>query len=997
MVIAAEGRHHRARSRHTPSAQVNLMPKVRTAFRNRLRQYQSVEQLENRLLLATDLLPDLAATTTTLSSNPKNLIRVGDHLFFDARTDASTTDASASRRIFRSDGTDDGTVVVLEQPGTLDNHGVLDSGVVFVPAESNFSASNRVGDPVYFADTDGARLIVPPTSVSLPIVPGTDVITLSGERTLLVRSNFQRAIDLLATDGTNFNRQILPFNNSQPHLLGVSDGEAWFSDQGLIWTTRGSGSSFRGVGPVFQQITAYHAIDRDTFLFEAILDRSEDGAPAANAKDQRRLFLLEGNLDQSREELTVTELPFSSVSDMTVVADRGYFVANSAEQGRGLWRISNSNSVELVMSVETNNGAAMPQFLTPWNNRLYFSIGHGIYQHDPNGNSTKLVKQFEGSPTSFGPRSLTVWQDRIVFTADDGEGEELWATDGSTATLLADINPGPQGSGPNWLTPFEDTLYFTATTPDVGNELWSISADGEAELVLDIRQDVRRPLPAIGGLTNFQDIVYFRHDDGVHGVELWRSDGTVAGTSMLRDIWPGERGGAPRDFFVHDEQMYFTANDGEHGYELWKTDGTTQGTQLVADLWPGSEGSVPGAFAIRAGEVWFAAHDGTPNAEIWSTDGTEDGTRLIEDVEGIVEPIREILFTNEFVHVWGGTEWREQLTQLSENSPARTFFSPQNTPRVLGDYLFFTGSASPSNPVVDGLQKVDARSSTTLPTQIALSVGDDLPIEDEMRLAEFEDHMYYTTRNGVFKTDGPSDGEPSGFPEQVGAIAATDSHLIGLEDGRTEVTIHSLSSDGSVESVLSQPGRLLELNVDPRGFAVLIQSRQDTTRGEIWYSDGTSAGTRIVDAVELADEPNSLMRSGNNLFFVKNNSTGLPTLGAVSLEPLGDADFNLDGKVDIDDVDLLFAALQSESPEVQFDLNMDDEVSFVDAQVMFERITETQPGDLDLNGRVEFADFLIVSTNFGKELGRYSEGDTNADGKVDFEDFLMLSANFGDS
>jgi Ca2+-binding EF-hand superfamily protein len=54
------------------------------------------------------------------------------------------------------------------------------------------------------------------------------------------------------------------------------------------------------------------------------------------------------------------------------------------------------------------------------------------------------------------------------------------------------------------------------------------------------------------------------------------------------------------------------------------------------------------------------------------------------------------------------------------------------------------------------------------------------------------------------------------------------------------------------------------------------------------------------------------------------------------------------------------------------------------------------PGDADGNGAVEFADFLILSSNFGKNAdAAFADGDFNEDGKVNFNDFLLLSTNFG--
>ena len=37
--------------------------------------------------------------------------------------------------------------------------------------------------------------------------------------------------------------------------------------------------------------------------------------------------------------------------------------------------------------------------------------------------------------------------------------------------------------------------------------------------------------------------------------------------------------------------LYFVGNDGANGYELWKSDGTTAGTVMVKDIAPGSASS----------------------------------------------------------------------------------------------------------------------------------------------------------------------------------------------------------------------------------------------------------------------------------------------------------------------------------------------------------------------------------------------------------------------
>ena len=87
--------------------------------------------------------------------------------------------------------------------------------------------------------------------------------------------------------------------------------------------------------------------------------------------------------------------------------------------------------------------------------------------------------------------------------------------------------------------------------------------------------------------------LYFAASRTDSGSELWVTDGTPAGTRLLRDIAPGVSSSWPRKLTVVGERIYFGADDGVSGRELWSTDGTAAGTTRVADIRPGAEGSDP--------------------------------------------------------------------------------------------------------------------------------------------------------------------------------------------------------------------------------------------------------------------------------------------------------------------------------------------------------------------------------------------------------------------
>src|SRR6185369_9240828 len=102
-----------------------------------------------------------------------------------------------------------------------------------------------------------------------------------------------------------------------------------------------------------------------------------------------------------------------------------------------------------------------------------------------------------------------------------------------------------------------------------------------------------------GPFVNVNGVLYFAADDGVHGRELWKTDGTAPGTVLVKDIYPGSDSNGnglwsnPSNLTSVNGNLYFVAYDGVHGTELWKSDGTPGGTTIVADLHSGNTGSPP--------------------------------------------------------------------------------------------------------------------------------------------------------------------------------------------------------------------------------------------------------------------------------------------------------------------------------------------------------------------------------------------------------------------
>lgn len=201
------------------------------------------------------------------------------------------------------------------------------------------------------------------------------------------------------------------------------------------------------------------------------------------------------------------------------------------------------------------------------------------------------------------------------------------------AFLVKDINTQPAifSSNPHNFFTIGSTTLFVAETPEIGSELWK--TDGTAAgtaLVKDINP--------FGGsspswLTAANGVLYFAVDDGAHGLELWKTDGTTAGTALVKDINPGAAGSNPSPLTEADGVLFFTVDDGTHGVELWKTDGTAAGTALVSDIKPGTEGSYPRALTKVNETLFFTVvSDPAHGPELWKSDGTAAGTMRVMNI-----------------------------------------------------------------------------------------------------------------------------------------------------------------------------------------------------------------------------------------------------------------------------------------------------------------------------------------------------------------------------
>lgn len=934
-----------------------------------LRNTFSFEPLERRDLLATDLIAGIGDIGGTLSSRPQNIVSNGETTYFDARVDGTS-----SRKVFVTTGSAGSTKPIFD--GQLEDSLFLNDSLYFLSDGSLHVARNDTVETLLARELNSAASR---SGEFVQIDAGKAFWIGPGERTGRPPRPEAWMIDdacVIDADCDTVRPYSWPFEGSDIELLGAAQGRAWFLEDSLIWSTDGNTnlahSSFE---PVFSEVDRYITAG-STIFFSATLADDPSGSAA--------IWEYDTATSPAPKQITFAE----NLGDFAFSNNRIVYSAERPMRGReffeGLFEIGAIRSRELVPGEAGSN----PEYFTPLADGFVFSAAGALYHVDSGIRLTKLL-ELNGPARLNGPEHLTAWNNQVYFVADNGDGAEIWRTNGTVAGTqqVVDLAPGQQSSFPKNLTPAGDSLFFSARTSEVGFELWEMSTSGDVRLVKDIRTESFRLPPSVSELTTFRGETYFRFNDTDHGVELWKTDGTQAGTQLVKDIYPGPQGGSPRDLVVLGDELYFTANDGRHGYELWRTDGTSDGTRMVADIWPGPEHSNPSGLSVVNDELVFGASDGVAGSgKIWKLDGTEIVVlrELDEEASLLLVPTAGVMHAGDSLFVVSSSGVVGQLfgdsISVRDRSPMYALAEP-----VTNDGTFFVAALFRGRT---GIYRVTDRLFSTL---ALFDSNDETPALP--RLAKFDNNVYFVDDDGtgVGRYLESTRSELTALPENSLGIASTTTHLFSVNESNERFTISTMDKLGEGELLVGRSrGKPLRLFDDDVGITLVVR---DKDRIEVWYSDGSRTGSRVVEELDAETEIREVTRSGDRLLVLQARPDGSETLLSLSLELNGDV--TQDGRLDATDIDAMYAAIASNETDSRFDLNQDSTVDQADVELLVTRDLATNFGDLNLDGRVSFADFLTLSQNFGKQDANYSDGDVDGNGEVGFSDFLLLSESFG--
>ena len=418
----------------------------------------------------------------------------------------------------------------------------------------------------------------------------------------------------------------------------------------------------------------------------------------------------------------------------------------------------------------------------------------------------------------------------------------LGAGQASAQSILKDIWVGVESSSPKEFTKVGGSVYFAADNGSVGIELWK--TDGtEAGTVL-VRDINPYGNSDPSWMASSGSLVFFRANDGVNGDEVWVSDGTAAGTRLTMDIYPGSLGSHPEHIYILGDYAYFMAVNDVVGAELYRSNGTT--TELVMDINPGVESSSPHWAVELNGKLFFRADDGVHGEELWMTDGVT--TEMVVDLNpGIA------------------ASHPERLT-------------------VMNGWVYF-----PAIHASFGSELWRSNGTTTeMVKDINPGIGDGEPKE----LVNSDGRLFFAAENGTTGAElWTSDGTAAGTylvrdirvgdsPSLPTNLTAVGSEVYFSANDGTKTGTALWKSDGT------ETGTVMVKDIRKTGEPAfqfftavddfLMFTSNDGAHGvELWQSNGTEGGTFMVEDISRGHSsasPLSLTSVDGSLYFTATNS-----------------------------------------------------------------------------------------------------------------------------
>lgn len=284
------------------------------------------------------------------------------------------------------------------------------------------------------------------------------------------------------------------------------------------------------------------------------------------------------------------------LGDITDVDGVAFFTGRGIFSGVELWK-SSGNFISKVADINTsgNSGSdsSYPSNLVNFKDLLYFTAE----TQDPDDPLEALIHLWGSNGESIivgGTRSIGKASGNQIVVAggflyytyyDVNDDEKLRLTNGSTSGII-DVSGSIFNDTylePDYLTDVDGTLFLVVETANSGSILSKVSGGSVVKVKDLIIGDSSNGNPSIDDLYAIGNRLYFTAHTPGFGTELWTSDGTGAGTVMVKDINAGDASSNPQRFTALNGNLLFEATTAGT-IQYWKTDGTEAGTSVIISM-----------------------------------------------------------------------------------------------------------------------------------------------------------------------------------------------------------------------------------------------------------------------------------------------------------------------------------------------------------------------------------------------------------------------------
>ena len=716
------------------------------------------------------------------------------------------------------------------------------------------------------------------------------------------------------------------------------------------------------------------------------------------------------------------------------VNNQMYFYFDHEKYGAELWRTNGTEvGTQLVKDISPGIYSSNPRFIGSFDNTLLFNAsirdsGSFLFTTTGSASGTNPLLDKDGNPV-FQASDPVMVNDVLYFYSIG----DLYRTQGTPESTyrLVDF----QVHNINYirgLVAVADLFFFMAYNHESGYEPWvSDGTTNGTRLLKDINPGLASS-DVIGGLsiTAGADQIYFLAEDAVHGKELWKSDGTSEGTSLLKDLTSGPEGSTISYLGVVNDVLYFTYRKSNIERDLWKTDGTAEGTVKLEDelrgntpimfkgelffrgdgrLWKANGSSevqltdhfVEPSFAITDDWLYYlvSSNDGIG---LWRTDGSEDGEEFIKnltdrsyyDVENLISAGENIFFTCETdsfgieLCASDGTAEGTQIMVDSRPGPEDGFESYRDVKfGFVGENLIFAGYSEEQG------RELWISDATPEGTRL---LRDLTPRTNNVRLSglpvAFKGSSYFLADTGFWKTDGTPEGTMmiKGFQgSNHGGLRVFNNQLVfsaeypelgrtlWTSDGTPEGTtlVFDTSNNKTIRILMNQENPVFNGEIYFRGL--------NEFGYELWKTDGTVEGTYMVkdiyegniqSSIELNKE-STVVLNGNLFFGAANEALGFELWKTDGTEEgtVAVTDINPQGNATVSNMTLLNNLILFTADDGSSGKELWSTDGTIDGTMMIKDIYPGEKHGIPYSTFIKYKDHIYFqgeNQEFGRELWR---------------------------